>query len=82
MVRVRVRVGVRVEICVAGAISVWTEFMVRVRDRVGVRVAICVAGAFSVWTECTVSTGKRQWPPERNGIGRTHARASSGRAKA
>jgi hypothetical protein len=56
--------------------------MVRVRVRVRVRVAVCVAVAFSVWTEFTVPTGTRQWTPERNGIGHTHARVSSGGAKA
>jgi hypothetical protein len=53
-----------------------------VRVRVRVRIAACVAVAFSVWTEFTVPTGKRQWTPERNAIGHTHARASSGGAKA
>jgi hypothetical protein len=62
--------------------SVWAELMVKVRGRSRVRVAVaaCVAGTFSVWAEFTVATGQRQRTPERNGIGRTHARASSERA--
>jgi hypothetical protein len=78
------------------AFRVWTEFLVRVRVRVSVRVrvrvwvtvtvrvrvAVRAAVAFRVWMQCTVPTGKRQCTPERNGIGHTHARASSGGAKA
>jgi hypothetical protein len=38
--------------------------------------------SFGVWTEFPVPTGKRERTPERNAIGRTHVRASSGGAKA
>jgi hypothetical protein len=52
-----------------------------VRVRVRIRVAVCVAVAFSVWTQYSVNW-QEKWTPERNAIGHTHARASSGGAKA
>jgi hypothetical protein len=55
--------------------------MVRVRVRVRVRVAARATVAFSIVAEFTVLTGKK-WTPERNVIGNTHGRASSGGAKA
>jgi hypothetical protein len=48
--------------------------MVRVRVRVRVWVAAKAVVAFRVWT-VAVQIGKRQWAPERTGIGHTHARA-------
>jgi hypothetical protein len=59
-----------------------SSFSLAFSVRVRVRVAAQVLVLFGVWTQFTVDKGKRQWTPERNAIGHTHARASSGGAKA
>ena len=55
----------------------------RLRDHhhpqhVGPGLPVFVWVAFSVRTQFTVATGKREWTPERNGIGHAHGSVSSG----
>jgi hypothetical protein len=55
--------------------------MVRVRVR-RVRVAVRVVVTLQSLDGIYSVNRQEEWPPERNAIGRTHARASSGGAKA